>query len=255
MFEKVLAGERRRRHQRNRQAMAASVLAHALLTIGATRVPLGPEIRAATVEEVVSFVDLALPARPRTAERMERPASPAPGRAASGQGAARRDDVLASLPTAEAPTAVPDRVPEVSVEMALPLSLASAAAIRMPLLAGSGAGSAEDAVEAGDVVEADVLAERPRLSNRAEMERVWQELYPRMLEMRGVTGETLVSFVIDENGRVVDGTVVLLSASREEFGNAALRGVPRLRFRPMKVGGVPVRVRTTLPVLFRLAST
>ena len=75
----------------------------------------------------------------------------------------------------------------------------------------------------------------------AFQERVWQELYPRTLEIRRVTGEGLVSFVIDENGRVLPETIVLLSASRDEFGEAVLRGVPRLRFRPMRVGGTPVR--------------
>jgi len=247
MFEKVLAGERRRAHQRTRAALIASIGAHTVLALGAARVPLGATGEPTATEEVVSFMDLPAPVE---AAKPEAPPAPVPQetnaqRLAAGPGAIPESDLTAS----ELP-AVPDHLPQVRADLAIPVSVVSAPELHLPsyLLT-----AAQNRPGSGAIVEADVLAERPRLTNRWEMEQVWKQLYPMMLERAGVTGETVVSFVIDEDGRVIPESVELISASRREFGEAVLRGVLRLRFRPMMVGGSPVRVRTTLPVLWRLA--
>jgi TonB family protein len=248
MFEKVLAGDRRRARQRTRLALTASVAAHTLVALGAAHVPLGPAGEPRSTEEVVSFMDLPAPDRP--AEPAARRSDPAPRPRSESEGPrVQESPALAEAEvTVSAAEATPERLPDASVTLAVPVAVVSAADLRLPdyLLA-----SARNS-ESREIVEADVLAERPRLTNRWEMERVWQELYPEPLERTGVTGETLVSFVIDESGRVIPESVELISASRREFGEAVLRGVLRLRFRPMMIGGTPVRVRTTLPVMWRL---
>lgn len=247
MFEKVLAGERRRAHQRTRLALIASIAAHTVVALGAARVPLGAAGAPVPTEEVVSFVDLPAP---------DRPATPAPhppaarGDPADGPRIAEAPGELeASQMTATELPTVPDRLPALTADLVIPVAVVTAPELQLPTYL---VAAAHPPRSGGEIVEADVLAERPRMTNRFEMERVWQQLYPLLLERAGVTGETLVSFVIDEDGRVIPESVELVSASRREFGEAVLRGVLRLRFRPMMVGGAPVRVRTTLPVLWRL---
>jgi TonB family protein len=251
MFEKVLAGERHRTRQRNRLAITASVMAHALVAMGAARVPLNHLPRPQTLEETVSFLDLPVPAAPVP---LHRPApiehSPMP---ATTPGDAQASGEATPEPAGAAEvSALPERLPDLSAELMLPVALAAAPSLRLPRFAAARAASPDMAAARGEVVEADVLAERPRLANRWQMERVWQSLYPRLLEIRGVAGEAVISFVIDEEGRVEAETVEVVSATRPEFGDAVLRGVRLLRFHPMRVGGIPVRVRTVMPVLWTL---
>jgi TonB family protein len=251
MFEKVLAGDRRRIRQRNRLAVTASVLAHAMVAMGAARLPLSHLPRVQVTEETVSFMDLPLPDRPAPEQRLA-PSQPAPTPAATPGDAQASGEATPEPAGAGEVTDLPDRLPEVRADLALPVSLAAAPSLRLPRFASARASSPEPSAARGEVVEADVLAERPRLVNRWQMERVWQSLYPRLLELRGVAGEAVISFVIDEEGRVEAETVELVSATRPEFGDAVLRGVRMLRFHPMRVGGIPVRVRTVLPVLWTL---
>jgi TonB family protein len=250
MFEKVLAGDRRRIRQRTRFALTASIAAHAVVAMGAARIPLARIHPSPSVEEVVSFVEL--PAPKAEAKRPERPRveRPTPATApglqdASGESSPRPPDVGEVADT-------PERLPDLSASLVMPVSLSGAPSLRLPRFATARAEGPDASAARGEVLEADVLAERPRLANRWQMERIWQQLYPRVLEMARISGEAVISFVIDENGRVESESVELLSASRPEFGQAVLRGVNMLRFQPMRVGGVPVRVRTVLPVLWRL---
>jgi protein TonB len=89
---------------------------------------------------------------------------------------------------------------------------------------------------------------RPSLRNGDEVQRALQRVYPDQLRDAGVTGETVLQFVIDENGRVEAGSVEIVSSSDDAFAAAARRIVSSMRFTPARSGGRTVRVTTTLPV-------
>ena len=93
---------------------------------------------------------------------------------------------------------------------------------------------------------------RPSLRNGSEMQRALERAYPESLREAGVTGETMLQFVIDENGRVESGSVEILSSTNDEFAAAARRIVGSMRFSPAKSGGRSVRVTTTIPVTWTI---
>jgi periplasmic protein TonB len=101
-----------------------------------------------------------------------------------------------------------------------------------------------------EVSEVDV---RPSLRNGDEVQRALQRLYPTSLREAGVTGQTVLQFVIGENGRVEPGSVEVLSSANEEFADAARRIASTLRFSPAKSNGHNVRVTTTLPVTWTIS--
>ncbi len=76
-------------------------------------------------------------------------------------------------------------------------------------------------------------------------------VYPGELKTAGITGEVLVTFVVDESGRVSHARVVRSTDSR--FEAATLRAVERWRFEPGKKNGRTVRFRMEVPVMFNLA--
>lgn len=76
--------------------------------------------------------------------------------------------------------------------------------------------------------------------------------YPVVAQENGVEGRVLVSFVVGLDGHITDIKLersVDPSLDREAL--RLVRGMPR-RWIPGKENGVPVRVRYTLPIVFRL---
>ncbi|HEX8907432.1 MAG TPA: TonB family protein [Longimicrobiaceae bacterium] len=94
---------------------------------------------------------------------------------------------------------------------------------------------------------------RPELRNQDDVQRQLERVYPPRLRDNGVTGETVLQFVIGEDGRVEPGTVEVVSSSDEEFASAARRVVGAMRFSPAKSKGRTVRVTTTMPVRWTIA--
>jgi len=95
---------------------------------------------------------------------------------------------------------------------------------------------------------------RPSLRNQDDVQRALQRVYPSSLREAGVTGETVLQFVIGEDGRVEPGTVEVVSSTDEAFSSAARRIVSQMRFTPAKSRGKTVRVTTTIPVRWTIES-
>jgi protein TonB len=74
--------------------------------------------------------------------------------------------------------------------------------------------------------------------------------YPEIARVAGVQGRVYVQFVVDEEGNVVDPTVLrgLGGGCDEE----ALRAVKLARFKAGRQRGRPVKVRYVIPVTFQL---
>jgi protein TonB len=100
-----------------------------------------------------------------------------------------------------------------------------------------------------EVSEVDV---RPSLQNGDDVQHQLERLYPPSLRDSGVTGETVLQFVIDENGRVEPGTIEVVSSTHEAFSGVARRIAASMRFSPAKSGGHNVKVTTTIPVRWTL---
>jgi periplasmic protein TonB len=97
----------------------------------------------------------------------------------------------------------------------------------------------------------DVL---PTLSNVTETARMLQRNYPEIYAEAGVAGRTIVEVVVESNGRVRPGSARVVDASHPLFGDATLRIIERMRFRPAKVMDQPVAVLVQIPIDWRPAN-
>jgi periplasmic protein TonB len=97
------------------------------------------------------------------------------------------------------------------------------------------------------ILDEGMVEERPSL-NRDGLGRTLERYYPAVLRDSRVGGRVVIELIVDENGRVRDNSARVVEASHPAFGDAALRAVERFRFRPAKMGGVPVPVRVTIPI-------
>ncbi len=74
--------------------------------------------------------------------------------------------------------------------------------------------------------------------------------YPEAAREQGIEGRVIVSFVVDETGRVRDARVV--RGVHEALDQAVLQALQEVRFKPAQKDGLPVAVRMALPVVFQL---
>ena len=75
-------------------------------------------------------------------------------------------------------------------------------------------------------------------------------VYPRSLEKQGIQGTAEIYMIIDERGMVESARVS--SATRPEFGEAAINAVLSWRFEPMTRQGKPTKVALAEVFPFRL---
>ena len=95
---------------------------------------------------------------------------------------------------------------------------------------------------------------RPELLNPREAQRILERAYPPLLRDSGVTGHTVVTLVIDREGKVEPGSVSVQETTNDAFRDAAVRAVERFRFRPAKLGGQAVPVIISLPIDWQIQS-
>ncbi len=66
-------------------------------------------------------------------------------------------------------------------------------------------------------------------------------VYPPELEARGVEGHVILRFVVDSTGLADLTTVLTVEATHPAFNRAVREALPKMRFRPAKVGNRAVR--------------
>lgn len=76
--------------------------------------------------------------------------------------------------------------------------------------------------------------------------------YPQAEEDAGWDGHVLLQFAVDPQGRPAMETVELLQATSIGFARSALEMLPKVRFRPARVGACAVWQLVRLPIDFRL---
>lgn len=102
------------------------------------------------------------------------------------------------------------------------------------------------------IVSIEMVTERPALRNRAEVERVLRNEYPRILRDAGMAGRTLVRLTIGEDGRVVPGSASVEQTTHPAFRESALRAIDRFRFTPARLNGRPVSVIIAIPIDWKI---
>lgn len=74
--------------------------------------------------------------------------------------------------------------------------------------------------------------------------------YPRQAILGGVEGRVFVKFIVDENGNVKKP--VVLRDIGAGCGEAAVKGISKVKFKPAMNDGKPVSVYYTLPITFKI---
>ncbi|HSU16901.1 TonB family protein [Longimicrobium sp.] len=100
--------------------------------------------------------------------------------------------------------------------------------------------------------ELSAVEEQPSLSNSSEVQRQLARNYPPLLRDAGVIGTVTLRMRVLEDGHVDPESISVENTTHDAFADAAKRVVEKMRFRPAKVGGHPVKVWVTLPVTFQL---
>lgn len=110
--------------------------------------------------------------------------------------------------------------------------------------------SPDDAFDEAEIF--TIVENMPEL--RGGLAAVYERLhYPEIARRAGVEGRVIIQFVIDESGRVTEPVVLRgIGAGCDE---AALEAVRDLEFEPGRQRGRPVKVRYSMPIIFRLSST
>ena len=93
---------------------------------------------------------------------------------------------------------------------------------------------------------------KPSLASVANFQRVVSEGYPEELRRRRLGGIAEIAFVVDANGKVEPGSVEIVDATQPAFGEAAKLALLQTGFRPGKMSGSPVRVKVSLPIIYRV---
>jgi TonB family protein len=94
--------------------------------------------------------------------------------------------------------------------------------------------------------------EPPALSNGEQIGRRIARVYPAALREAGTAGTVMLRFVLDPRGRVVPGTVEVVSSTDPAFEQPARDITREMIFSPAKLNGHAVRVEVTLPLQFAL---
>jgi TonB family protein len=79
--------------------------------------------------------------------------------------------------------------------------------------------------------------------------------YPDMLKSANVEGEVLAQFIVDTDGRYVEGSFKVLKSSHDLFTAAVRNHLPNLRFSPAEVGGRKVKQLVQQPFTFALSKS
>ena len=77
--------------------------------------------------------------------------------------------------------------------------------------------------------------------------------YPEVLRSSGVEGKVIAQFVVDEQGRVEEGSLGFLRSDNRLFEDAVRVALVRMRFIPAEIGGVKVRQLVQMPFVFTLS--
>jgi len=92
----------------------------------------------------------------------------------------------------------------------------------------------------------EIVDERPEMLSHPPLD------YPEALRRAGVEGRVMILAVVDTTGRAIPSSVTVSESTDHEFDRPAEQLVRGALFRPGRVGGRPVSVLLSIPVVFTL---
>lgn len=154
--------------------------------------------------------------------------------------------------TVTPPVEVPNGLPPIDVDVAVPIDGSTEVTIGGPTARGEvsggfGAMPAQGALDGGGIRDARTV-EIPVVPDA----RNPSPAYPELLRAGGIEGRVVAEFIVDSTGRVRPGSLVIVAATHEPFAASVRRTVPALRFTPARVQGRPVAQRVQVPFEFEI---
>ncbi|MDB4950602.1 MAG: TonB family protein [Gemmatimonadetes bacterium] len=252
MFNKLVASEGKKKSMWSLGAGAASILVHGGLLAGLVAIGVGAQQHNKKKEDLVNFVELKEDKPPPPPPKNEPPPPPPPPKADEPPPVVKGTQEL--VPPEQPPPDIPKVDPN---EHAVNAADFSGQGKLGGVSNGVDNGQAQDVSKRDappdeGTYELSAVEEQPRPSNVAEFTRLLERNYPPLLREAGVTGTVQVRMRVEEDGHVDPASITIESTSNDQFGDATKRAVERLRFRPAKVGGRPVKVWVTLPVTWQI---
>jgi protein TonB len=77
-------------------------------------------------------------------------------------------------------------------------------------------------------------------------------VYPELLRQAGIQGRVVLEAIVDSGGRVVPGSIAVVSATNPAFVAPARQALLATLFRPALVGGRMVAVHVRIPYDFTI---
>lgn len=252
MFSKLVASEGRKTRLISPTTLVASVLAHFVILGGLAYAAENTEVGKKVKEEVVTFMEIEETPKVEEPEpEAEEPPPPPEVQPEEPPPVAKGFQDL--VPPEEPPAKIPDV--DLSQKAINPEDF-SGVGIAGGVSKGLEGGIAQNMAEKDEVgtgpIDVALAEEKPKLQNAAEVQRLLQRLYPPLLRDAGITGQVTIKFVVNAQGRVDPGSVSVVTASHEAFGEASTKVGEKLRFKPAKVGGRAVPVLVTMPIAWTL---
>ncbi len=99
------------------------------------------------------------------------------------------------------------------------------------------------AIPESEILPVDALDVKPRVKSQQRPQ------YPPDLRRNGISGEAIIEFIVDTQGRVQGAQPV--RATQKDFGLEAARAVSKWTFRPGMKDGRAVNTRMQLPITFK----
>lgn len=256
MFNKLVASEGRKTKALSPTTLVVSILAHVGILGGAAYASEHTEVGKKMKEEVVQYMEVEQQKPPEPEPPKPEPPPPPPPEEKAPPPVAKGFQEL--VPPENPPPKIPDVDPnQKAVDVKDFTGVGVAGGTSKGVEGGTPQNMANKEEQPGGEAPIDVslAEEKPKLTNAAEVQRLLQRLYPPLLRDAGITGQATIKFVVDAEGRVDPGTISVVSATHDAFGEASTKVGEKLKFKPAKVGGRPVPVLVTMPITWTLEKT
>jgi protein TonB len=251
MFNKLVASQGSKKSAWSLGGTVASLVVHAGLLAAIVAIGVGAQQAQKKKEELVNFVELKEDKPPPP--KNEPPPPPPPPKPDEPAPVVKGTQEL--VPPEQPPPEIPKVDP---TERAVNAEDFSGQGKLGGVSNGTENGQAQDVSKRDTppdegTYELSAVEEQPRVANGPELQRLLERNYPPLLREAGVTGQVSVRMRVEEDGTVDPASITIEDASNDQFADATKRTVARLRFRPAKVGGRPVKVWVILPVTWQVS--
>jgi protein TonB len=215
-------------------------------------------------QEKVHFVSVKKPEPPKVEEKKPEPEPPKP-KPKKAEAPKQKMSPLPVAPKAEiappkgfkvleAPVNVPVKIPDIDLSKAVTNeSDFSGKGVKGGSSTGTeGSQGTKEGAPAGSAIDTDKTYKEFEVEQQVEALSGTNLDYPESMRNSGVEGQVTAQFVVNENGRVETGTFKVLDSSNPAFTAAVKAALPRMKFRPAKIGKTSVSQVVQQAFVFKL---